>query len=59
MALIDYLILFLVPQKGHETQCPAEVPLPQGDLRDHPEDPTAVPGLPFAQVPGEWHEERE
>lgn len=53
------LMLFLVPQKSYEAQCPAEVPLPQGDLRDHPEDTAAVPGLSFAQVPGQWHEEGE
>lgn len=52
-------LVSVLSQEGHETQCPAEVPLPEGHLRDHPEDAAAVPGLPPAQVPGKRHEEGE
>ena len=54
-----YLLLSLLSQEGRETERPPEMPLPEGHLRDHPEDPAAMPGLPLAQVPGERHEEGE
>eukprot|EP00069_Balaena_mysticetus_P018821 bmy_11748T0 len=54
-----YLVLFVLSQHSHETQRPALVPFPEGHLRDHPEGPAAVPGLPPAHAPGERLEERQ
>lgn len=53
------LSLSVLSQESHETQHQAEVPVPEGHLRNHPEDPAPMPGLPPPQVPGERDEEGE